>query len=73
MTAAVEQHVDIPIPVARHHDGLPEERVALVVAGMRHLAGMSHEQPGALEDAAHLLLEDLGVHVDAAMYPVALD
>ena len=59
--------------MAHHDDGLTPELGRNVIAVLRHLAGMAHEQPGTAEDAFHLQLEDIGVGVDVLMHPSRLD
>ena len=59
MGAAVEQHLHAAVAVAAHDHRLAAELGGDVVAGLRHLAGMPDEQPGAAEDALHLELEHI--------------
>jgi hypothetical protein len=59
--------------MARHDHRLASELGGDVVAGLRDLAGVPYEQPGAAEDALHLELEDIRIRVHAAMNPARLD
>ena len=71
--APIKQHMRAAVPMAHHDDRLTPELGRDVIAGLRHLAGMAHEQPGTAEDAFHLQLEDIRVGVDVPMHPSRLD
>src|SRR4051812_43359173 len=73
MGAAVEKDVHLAITMARHDHRLAAELGRDVVARIRHLAGMSDEQPSAAENALHLQLEDVSISVNAPMHTARLD
>jgi hypothetical protein len=73
MSAAVDQHVHAAVAVARHYYGLAPELGGNEVAGLRHLACVADEQPGAPEDPFHLQLEDVRVGINVAMDAARLD
>jgi hypothetical protein len=60
----------VAIAGAHHHHGLAADRHRVVVAGVRDLRLVAAIDPDLLEDAFHLLVEDLLIGVDAFVDPV---
>ena len=67
MPAAVEEHVDLAVQIARHHHRLARDPRAVEIRGCGYLAFVSDIDPDPAEDLLHLQLEDLRVCIDAAM------
>ena len=73
MRAAVVQHVDLAVPVARHQHRLAADAGEIVVARVLHLALVADIDPQLFEDPLHFKIEDPGIHIGFAMHPVGLD
>ena len=63
--AAVDQHVYLAGQVTTDDDRHQADERRLVIARIRNLAFVRHVHPGAVEDALHLVVEHLGVGVEA--------
>jgi hypothetical protein len=72
VAAAVHEHAHLPVVTAHHHHRLAADAGGAVIAGVRQLCLVADAQPGPVEDARHLLLEDGGVRVDGAVHALAL-
>src|SRR2546423_2997801 len=73
VTAAIEQHLHTAVVVATHDHGLTTELSGDVVSRLRHLTGVTDEQPSRFENAFHLELEQFGIGIDASMDAARLD
>jgi pyrimidine-nucleoside phosphorylase len=62
-----------PVAGSHHDDRLPAERARDVVARPRDLARVAHEDPPAVEDPLHLVLEDRGIGVERGVDAIVLD
>ena len=70
MRACIDEAVEFAVLAAGDDDGLPADVGGEVVARIRHLTLVGQVDPVALEDVAHLQLEDLLVGEDPAVGPV---
>jgi hypothetical protein len=73
MRAAVDQHGDAPVLIARHDDGLRADRARDEIPRMRDLAVVADEDPSAIEDPLHLVLDDARVRVERGVDSVVAD
>lgn len=71
--AAVEEDMHAAVAVTGHHHRLPPKLGREIVPGIRHLAGMTDEQPRAPENPLHLQFEHVRVGIDAAVDAAGLD
>ncbi|MCY1549033.1 hypothetical protein D9M68_851820 [compost metagenome] len=73
MAAAVDQQLHLAVFVTRGDDRKTAQLDALEIAEFGNLALMQGEQPGAMEDTFHLVLENLLIGKDGAMHAVFFD
>ena len=59
--------------MSHHDDRLAAELGGDEIAGIRDLARMTDEQPGAAEDAFHLQVEQVRIGIDAPVHTAGLD
>ena len=59
--------------MTHHDDRLAAEIGGDEIARVRHLAGVTDEQPGAAEDAFHFQVEQVRIGVDAPVHAAGLD
>jgi len=62
-----EEHSNLLVVAANHHDGVSADARSEVVTGLRNLAFVSDIDPTALEDASELGIEDRSIDVDRAV------
>ncbi len=70
VSTTVQQGVEVAFAVPGHDHRLPTDRGGLEASRLGDLALVGHPDPGAVEDLAHLLGEDLRIGVEAAGHPV---
>src|ERR1051325_11252158 len=64
MRTAVGEHVDLPVAVADQDHRLAAEPARHPIAGLGDLRFVADEGPAAREDARHLVVEGLRIHVE---------
>jgi len=71
--ALVVDHAHLSLVVAHQHDRLASHARGEIVAGLFDLALVPDVNPGGVEDALHLELEDGGIGVDATVHATGCD
>src|SRR5437879_1036909 len=72
MHATVGEDRDLALARAHHQDGLGADAAGDEIAGARDLALVADEDPAAVEDAFHLVVEDARVGVERRVDAVVL-